>query len=152
MAKNALKQIARINDAMTTANIRSPSELARLMDLPRQTIHRWLNDGIDHISYKSLLTLADTLNVNARWLVFGDIGPLKPPIREPWEAEAAEIARALDDSLRKHWLFMGQCLMNVKADRNQRPLRLRDLKVKKTKKVQQVKAVKRTTSTRSRKV
>jgi hypothetical protein len=91
------------------------------MELPRQTVHRWMSDGIDHISYRSLLLLADTLNVNARWLVFGEIGPLKPPIKQTWEADAAEIAGALDPDVREHWLCIGRAL----AEKGRRRVRTR---------------------------
>ena len=100
---------------MQTARIRNASDLAHQLGLPRQTVHRWLSDGIANITYKNLLKLADTLNVNARWIVFGEVGPLKPPIKQTHESDAAAIARTLTGQLRKQWLALGQHLMDLQA-------------------------------------
>lgn len=107
----------RIREAMLTARIRNASDLARKLGLPRQTVHRWLADGIANITYKNLLKLADTLNVNARWIAFGEIGPLKPPIKQRHEADAAGIARALNGELRRQWLLLGRGLLELQSHR-----------------------------------
>ena len=111
----------RIRNAMQTAGIRNASDLARKLGLPRQTVHRWLADGIANISYKNLLKLADTLNVNARWIVFGEIGPLKPPIKQKHEADAAGVARALSGELRRQWLQLGKDLLELQSRRETNP-------------------------------
>lgn len=111
----------RIREAMQTARIRNASDLARKLGLPRQTVHRWLADGIANITYKNLLKLADTLNVNARWIAFGEVGPLKPPIKQAHEADAAGIARALNGDLRKQWLLLGRGLLELQTRREAKP-------------------------------
>jgi len=105
--------IERITTAMAACGIQSAAELARRMNLPRQTIHRWLGTGIDNISYRHLLTLSDTLNVNARWLVFGEVGPIKQPYEHPQEAEAAAIAGKLEGEVLEMWLGMGRVLQGL---------------------------------------
>ena len=108
----------RIRSVMQTARIGNASELARRLGLPRQTVHRWLTDGIANITYKNLLKLADTLNVNARWIVFGEVGPLKPPIKQRHEADAAGTARVLKGDLRRQWLLFGRSLLELQTKRD----------------------------------
>lgn len=112
--------IRRINEAMTAAGIRSPSELARMMGLPRQTIHRWLSEGIGNINYKNLLKLADALNVNARWIMYGEIGRIKPPIKNSHEVEAANLARQLPQELRDQWFALGRNLLELDQRRSRK--------------------------------
>lgn len=105
--------VRRISDAMMAAGIRTPSELARRMGLPRQTVHRWLSEGIGNINYKNLLKLSDALNVNARWIMYGEIGRIKLPIKDAHEGEAANIARQLTADLRKLWFALGRNLLEL---------------------------------------
>ena len=55
--------------------------------------------GIENISQRDLLILSDALNVNARWLVFGEVGPKKQPFENPHLAQAAAIAHVLSDRM-----------------------------------------------------
>ena len=105
--------VRRISDAMIAAGIRTPSELARMMGLPRQTVHRWLSEGIGNINYKNLLKLSDALNVNARWIMYGEVGRIKLPIKNAHEAEAANIARQLSADLRNQWFALGCNLLEL---------------------------------------
>lgn len=112
--------VRRINEAMIAAGIRTPSELARIMGLPRQTVHRWLGEGIGNINYKNLLKLADALNVNARWIMYGDIGRIKPPIKNSHEVEAAGLARQLSSDLRAQWFAIGRNLLELDQRRSKK--------------------------------
>ena len=125
MKRKAKSPIDRINDAMAVARIRTPSELARRMGLPRQTIHRWLSDGVANINYRNLLKLSDVLNVNARWIMFGEVGRIKVPYSNPHESEAAGLARELPKDLRDQWLAFGRGLLEVQRVRNSAPARSR---------------------------
>ncbi len=107
----------RINEAMVVEGIESPSGLARKIGLPRQTVHRWLSDGISNINYRNLLKLADALNVNARWLMYGEVGPVKLPYTNPEEAEALGLARTLSKSNLQQWLSFGRALKEVQRVR-----------------------------------
>lgn len=112
-AKKIQTPIDRMHGAMAAAGIRTPAELARRLSLPRQTIHRWLSDGIENINYRNLLNLSDALNVNARWLIFGEVGPIKQPFEHPHESEATAIARELGNEARDQWLSLGRILVKL---------------------------------------
>ena len=109
--------VDRMKAAMKAAGIRNPTELARRVGLPRQTIHRWFSDGIDNINYRNLLNVSDALNVNARWLMFGEVGPLKQPFDNPRETEASAIARDLAPKPLEAWLTLGRTLLEMQNGR-----------------------------------
>lgn len=65
----------RLKAAMMAAGIFDNAELAGKMNVPVQTIRRWLRMTDPDLSAKSLLRLAVILNVRAHWLGTGE-GPL----------------------------------------------------------------------------
>jgi hypothetical protein len=101
-----------------------------MMELPRQTVHRWLSEGIGNINYKNLLKLADALNVNARWIMYGEIGRIKLPIKNAHEAEAANIARQLSADLRNQWFALGRNLLELDLVRRKKQSTARGGKVR----------------------
>jgi transcriptional regulator with XRE-family HTH domain len=129
--------VRRISDAMVAAGIRTPSELARMISLPRQTVHRWLSEGIGNINYKNLLKLSDALNVNARWIMYGEIGRIKLPIKDAHEGEAANIARQLSTDLRSQWFALGRNLLELDQVRRKKQSPARSTKRSGPKKIRE---------------
>jgi len=114
-AKSKSTQNDRIRDAMISAGIATPAELARRLDLPRQTVHRWLGGNIKNLTYENLFRLADLLNVSARWLAIGDVDPSKYLVKDEQEVEMMALIREMSAHTRAQWLAIGQSLLEVQA-------------------------------------
>ena len=101
----------RIQIAMLSAGIPTPSDLARRMKVGRQTVHRWLSGASDKITPQLLFTLSDALNVNAKWLALGEPPMWKPTALQIDEKELVDLYRALDPSVRDDWVSRGRELV-----------------------------------------
>jgi transcriptional regulator with XRE-family HTH domain len=116
--KTALRatQRDRIRDAMIARGIAGAGELARRLNLPRQTVHRWLRGSIKNMTYENLFRLADHLNVSARWLAVGDVDPSKYMVKDEQEVEMMAIIREMSVHTRAQWLAIGRSLLAVQGD------------------------------------
>jgi len=104
---------ARVHDAMIAHGITNVSELARRLELPRQTVYRWLTGDIKHLSVENLFRLADLLNVSARWLALGDVEPSKYVIKNETEVEMMSVMKEMSPLAREQWLTVGRSLLAV---------------------------------------
>src|SRR5512146_1383067 len=80
--KSASDAATRIRDAMIARGISNPSELARRLGVPRQTVHRWLNGDVRNMTHEHLFRLGDALNISGRWLALGDVDPSKYKVKD----------------------------------------------------------------------
>lgn len=109
---NTLKD--RIAAAMAAVGIRSPAELARKMQVPRQTVYRWTNGEGDKLTPEMLYKLADALNANARWLAEGPPwSPVRPRHLTPEQQLVLEIYAQLSPDLREDWVKQGNTLVRL---------------------------------------
>lgn len=106
---------SRIRDAMLAQGVANPAELSRRIDLPRQTVHRWLNGDTKNMSVENLFRLADALNVSARWLALGDVEPSKYVIKNETEVEMMSIMKEMSPLTREQWLAIGRSLLAVQT-------------------------------------
>jgi len=72
---NDMTLAGRIRIGMAAKGIATPSQLARRLKLNRQTVHKWLREDVQQIDPIHLFRLADTLELNPRWLATRDGEP-----------------------------------------------------------------------------
>lgn len=108
-------QHERIRAAMIAAGIVNPATLARHLDLPRQTVHRWLSGCIKNMTHDNLFSLADALDVSARWIALGDVDPSKYLLKDEQEVEMMALIREMSLHTRAQWLAIGRSLLDVQA-------------------------------------
>jgi transcriptional regulator with XRE-family HTH domain len=102
---------------MTKAGLQKPADLARKLDVHRQTVSKWLNGDVDDLSPEMLFKLADALEVNARWLYTGPpASPIKPRVLDPEDEELVQIKETLDRTspdAKEQWLSNGRSLVRI---------------------------------------
>jgi transcriptional regulator with XRE-family HTH domain len=127
MARGRIKEItedpdhsiaSRIRQAMTNGGIRSVAELGRRLDLPRQTVHRWLNGDTKNMTHTNLYKLADVLQVRARWLVLGDSVTDHVDWADGDIRGLVQVFQTLPASAREQWMAIGRTLQNMPAVAN----------------------------------
>lgn len=114
--KSPSDAITRIRDAMIARGISSPSELARRLGVPRQTVHRWLNGDVRNMTHEHLFRLGDVLNISGRWLALGDVDPSKYKVKDEYGSEALMLYREMPERTRTQWLALGRSLLAVETD------------------------------------
>lgn len=101
---------------MAAAGIRSPAELARKMEVPRQTVYRWTRGEGDKLTPEMLYRLADALNANARWIAEGPPwSPVRPRHLSPEQNMVLEIYAQLTPDLREEWVKNGNTLVRLSS-------------------------------------
>lgn len=102
----------RLRGAMRAAGILKQTDLAAKMDLPRQTINKWLNGETKNMTHENLFRLADVLKVNAKWLTLGgDFSPVQPKHLRPDETAVLSVfhqLEKLDVETCDAWLQIGR--------------------------------------------
>lgn len=86
---------SRIHDGMIQSGIGSVRELARKVDVPVQTLHRWMHEELRSVDAAILLRISDVVGLSAAWLLHGDVSPTKPVRVTPTESQLIEQFRAL---------------------------------------------------------
>lgn len=102
---------------MDMAGIQGPTALGRVLEMDRQTAHRWMI-GINNISPANLFVCADALNVSARWLATGVGAITKEEALTPDDAAALAIFRTLPAKAREKWIRDGNELVELLSDRS----------------------------------
>jgi transcriptional regulator with XRE-family HTH domain len=82
----------RINATMGERGIK-PIDLARQVGVSKQTVSDWMSGRSINIKPENLVSLADVLGVEIRWLVSG-VGPKVPLARLPADIQRAAVALA----------------------------------------------------------
>lgn len=102
---------------MGMSGLKNPSELARKMNIHRQTVHKWMNGEVTDLTPEMLFRLSDTLNVNARWLALGPPNsPVKPVTLDPDLMELLQLRKALDEvnpEATEKWISDGRELVEL---------------------------------------
>lgn len=83
----------RIHLGMSTAGIASESELARRIQVSRQTVRRLLYDPVVRVDAVTLFRLSDTVRLSARWIVHG-YG--SPTVRAPLDPSTKRLVELHD--------------------------------------------------------
>jgi transcriptional regulator with XRE-family HTH domain len=113
--KNDMSFGGRVRIQMAAVGIKNPSELARRLQLPRQTISKWLRDEIKDVGLDNLYRLSDVLDCSARWLATRQGSPHRATLMSVEEREAIELFRALEVPIRESWVSSGRALLKATA-------------------------------------
>ena len=116
-SKDPLTVEGRLGIAMDMAGIHGPTALGKVLDMDRQTAHRWMT-GINNLSPQNLFTCADALNISARWLATGVGAITKEEALTPDESAALAIFRTLPLKAREKWIRDGNELVELLSDRS----------------------------------
>jgi transcriptional regulator with XRE-family HTH domain len=104
----------RIKLAMASAGISTTAQLAKKMNVNRQTVHRWISGEGDKLTPEMLFKLSDALAVNARWLALGSPNsPIKPTSPTVEQAEVLDVHRRLPAAAKDTWLSHGRDLIKI---------------------------------------
>lgn len=101
----------RVKIQMALRGINSPSELARRMGLPRQTISKWLNDEVRDVGLANLFKLSDTLDCSARWLATKEGTSYRAIRMGIEEKRLIDIYNAMPEAVRDSWIASGEALL-----------------------------------------
>ena len=104
---------------MANVGLRKPADLARLLNVHRQTVSKWLNGDVADLTTEMLYKLADALEVNDRWLYAGPPhSPVRPRVLDQDEEELVQIKATLEKAnadAKDQWLSSGRSLVRIVA-------------------------------------
>ena len=90
----------RIRAGMAAAGIKNDSDLARRIEVSRQTVRRWMLEPGAHVDAATLFRLVDTLRMSGRWLLHGEGSPVVRMPLTPDAQRLVEIHDGLDEEAR----------------------------------------------------
>ena len=101
---------------MAAKGINNPTQLARRLKLNRQTVHKWLAENVKQIEPIYLFRLAETLELNPRWLATKEGEPQPPQHMSLDQKRVLELYRALPPRVRDAWLKSGDSLLTASGE------------------------------------
>ena len=116
-SKDPLTVEGRLNIALDMRGVKGPTALGRLLEMDRQTAHRWIQ-GANQLSPVNLFLCADALNVSARWLATGVGAVTREEALTPDESGVLAIFRNLPLKAREKWIRDGNELVELLSDRS----------------------------------
>lgn len=105
----------RIWTAMRAIDMESPNDLAKVINVPRGTVHRWFKESSNAITPQLLYAVSDALSCNPRWLCSGK-GSMAP-VKEltPDELSVIQLWESLPQAAREEWVKQGVGLQRLTA-------------------------------------
>ena len=103
----------RLRDAMAIRGITSPAELARRVNVPRQTVTRWMHRMPNKMELSAFLRLLLVLNVSGYWLVNGGDRLQRAQLVTPDESHLLDLYRAASSHQRDAFLSLLSTMTRV---------------------------------------
>lgn len=87
----------------------------RRPNMHRQTVHKWFDDEVEHLSLKNLFLVSDVLDCNPRWLGLREGEPQKPVELDLEKNKVLQLYDALSNhpNVRDAWIKHGGELLQV---------------------------------------